>query len=320
MVIQPLEASPTTSDVVSPLRGVLLALTATALAISAVGLAVSGDPEDGGALVGGGASVIDGPLTLTASDSVLSGRPVASAAADLLPAENRALAAPVSRESILPPLLEPGSFPEGLGVAEPVLPSPVEPEPMPTGSSDPSPSEDPDPGQDSSLTLADYWFVGDSIAVAFHQYIGASADQLSGRVGAGSSEITDSVLPALSDPSSRSERVLLVALGTNDSLGSEPTFERNVGALMAAAENTGRCVVWLTIHRVTDGGTWASYNDVLRTQQSRFPTLRLVDLDAIVSSEPDLLYDDGVHLRPEGYARLWPLVNAAAVDCTTGLG
>ena len=66
----------------------------------------------------------------------------------------------------------------------------------------------------------------------------------------------------------------------------------------------GRPTVFLTVKVPL---AWEdSNNEVMRQAMERYPNLKVVEWEKLVANRPELFWDDGVHLRPEGaqfYAR-----------------
>lgn len=248
--------------------------------------------------------------------------------AQLLPQDNTARVS-VAPTNLLPPLLTAAEIASSDdGITPTVLPDvpylvPDIPDATPTPEDEESPEDETGTGDDGGqgggerIAVGDVWFVGDSIAVGFHEAIGGDPDYLTGYIGAGSSSVTADFLNEVASGSKGVRPILLVALGTNDSLGNEETFRGNINALMDSANAMGSCVAWLTIHRISDSASWDSYNKVLRQEQEKHERLRIVDWAALAANDPSLLWDDGIHVRPEGYKALWRLVTKAVSGCLT---
>lgn len=245
----------------------------------------------------------------------------------LLPASNRALYTS-GRMTLLPPLVSADRFLRNVE-RQPSVPEPAPP-PLAVPSEPPSPGEpneadnpgeQPDPegsdeGQEdgASVSASDIWFVGDSIIVGFKDSLGAAERQLTGWVGAGSGPVVDEALKRFSK--GVQAPYMLVALGTNDSLGNEDIFSERAARLLDKAAEQGICVAWLTIHRVEGESDWRSYNAALYELARSRSNLAIVDWQGLAAAEPGLLYDDGVHIRPEGYRMLWKQAKKAFSSCT----
>jgi hypothetical protein len=230
--------------------------------------------------------------------------------------------------SLLPPLMtgiELASLDDGAAptiVEEPLYSAPEVPQPN-SGQPEPaparSPSLTPDPSEQpnlpSGLSPRDVWFVGDSIAVGFHDAVSAGADYLTGYIGAGSSDVARAFHDEVVSGERGPKPVVIVALGTNDSLGSEDTFAQNVDSILNAADKIGACVAWLTVHRISGSGSWASFNDTLTEIRKRDKRLRIIDWAKMANDNPSLLWNDGIHIRPEGYKALWDMASKATKGC-----
>ena len=108
-------------------------------------------------------------------------------------------------------------------------------------------------------------------------------------------------------------------LGTND----DPTNPDALYSTMSAArQETGdRCLVVATILRPPyNGVTVEGMNAAIERFALSNPGVQLVDWYGIARSTPGILYDDGVHARPEGYALRGRLVADAVRSCGAGGG
>jgi hypothetical protein len=94
--------------------------------------------------------------------------------------------------------------------------------------------------------------------------------------------------------------VVVVHLGTNG-----PFSEETMTAFFEALRGVPRVVV-LTVH--AERGWVADNNERIHTLPARYPNVELVDWNALVGGcAGDCLYDDGIHLPPDGrnyYAQL----------------
>lgn len=152
----------------------------------------------------------------------------------------------------------------------------------------------------------DVWVVGDSIA----EGMGAAwpgTPYVLADPGQRSATVVPQVLSALA---AGGPRVLVVALGTNDSSLDVAGFRARVHQILDAAPG---CVVWTTIHR--PGGAWEPFNDVLRSIAAE-GRLRIADWDAYADAHPDTLQSDGIHPRTGTvYAAIAGLAASAAQGC-----
>lgn len=234
----------------------------------------------------------------------------------LLPQSNYIVRPSRASNKLLPPLLDADVIQKAAEQRSPtLLPDPPTPRPTVPDYSNEGPSEPDEPIVSPNPEVSDFWFVGDSIVVGFHQALAAPEKQLYGRIGAGSEAIINEVIPLLPQMVGK-HRFAVVALGTNDSLGGEENFRRNVDNLVKANNEVGLCTIWLTIHRNSEGRDWTSYNDVLRSTAEKTSGLRIVDWDSLAKSSPEYLYSDGIHIKPTGYETLWKMVLEEAGRCT----
>jgi hypothetical protein len=94
--------------------------------------------------------------------------------------------------------------------------------------------------------------------------------------------------------------VVVVHLGTNG-----PFSESTMKSFFDALRNVPRVVV-ITVH--AERGYTGSNNELIFSLPSRYPNVQLIDWNTAVGSCPgDCLYDDGIHLPPDGrryYAQL----------------
>jgi hypothetical protein len=98
--------------------------------------------------------------------------------------------------------------------------------------------------------------------------------------------------------------VVVLDLGYND--GAELTAWRDRLDRAAAILDGVPKVLWLTQREFADGR--AQMNDELRAVAQLHPNIEVVDWNALVSSNPDLVYGDGIHLTPAGQAAMADLV------------
>lgn len=245
----------------------------------------------------------------------------------LLPASNRALYAS-GPTTLLPPLVSADRLYQD-SERQPSIPEPPPP-PLVVPSSPPNPGESddsddsgerPGPGgsdeneeNGSPVSASDIWFVGDSIVVGFRDSLGAEDSQLTGWVGAGSGPVIEEALGRFDK--GVPAPYMLVALGTNDSLGNEGLFKERAARLLEKAAAQGMCVAWLTIHRVEGESDWRSYNVALYELERQHDNLTIVDWQGLAATDPALLYDDDVHIRPEGYRILWKKVKESFSSCS----
>jgi len=241
----------------------------------------------------------------------------------LLPEQNRALYPEGTQSSLLPPIVSADAILRSqLRPSVPTLPDPPPRQSFaeitrPGEISPPSPTNS-EPGvPEIEISPEAFLYVGDSISVGLHEVMAAPQENLYGRIGASSGAIVDEIIPLMRE-GRFSQRHVIVALGTNDSLGIESQFAENVDRFVAEATNAGKCVIWLTIHRVQNGNNWESFNEKLREASAKSRYLKLVDWAALAKSRSDYLYQDGIHIKPDGYRAIWRLVQTEIQACPTG--
>jgi hypothetical protein len=98
--------------------------------------------------------------------------------------------------------------------------------------------------------------------------------------------------------------VVVLDLGYNDS--DDPiVFRERIDAAMAALAGVGR-VIWLNQSVFSPGR--AAMNAELLAARGRSPTLDVVDWSAEVTTHPEYVYGDAIHLTPAGQAAMATLV------------
>ncbi len=98
--------------------------------------------------------------------------------------------------------------------------------------------------------------------------------------------------------------VVVIGLGAND--GTDPVeFNRRIDALMGTLAGVER-IIWINQPSFEPGR--AAMNTELGAAQARWPTLRVIDWAARVAANPGFVAGDGLHLSPEGQARMAELV------------
>lgn len=111
-----------------------------------------------------------------------------------------------------------------------------------------------------------------------------------------------------------SDPVAVVALGSNY-LGDPGTFGAGVDAVLQALDGVDR-VLWVTVAESGDD-RW-EVNGVLRASAGRRASLELVDWAPVAAARPELTWEDGLHLRPEGARVLAELVAAGVGPAPPG--
>jgi hypothetical protein len=100
--------------------------------------------------------------------------------------------------------------------------------------------------------------------------------------------------------------VVVLDLGYND--GTELTAWRDRLDRAAAILDGVPKVIWLTQREFADGR--AEMNNELRAVAQLHPNIEVVDWNALVASNADLVYGDGIHLTPAGQAAMADLVRS----------
>jgi lysophospholipase L1-like esterase len=113
--------------------------------------------------------------------------------------------------------------------------------------------------------------------------------------------------------------VVVFDMGTNDDPGNPDALYANLQAARAAIGD--RCLVVATILRPPYNGiTVDGMNAAIERFAQGTPGVQLVDWYGVATSTAGILYDDGVHARPEGYALRGRLVADAVRSCGGGGG
>jgi lysophospholipase L1-like esterase len=159
--------------------------------------------------------------------------------------------------------------------------------------------------------------VGDSLQVGtgpyLEQELRAASVEIDGRQSRGS----QAGLVSLRSRLRPDHTVVIFDLGTND----DPTNPNALYSTMSSArQETGdRCLVVATILRPSYRGvTVEGMNAAVERFALDNPGVQLVDWYGIATSTPGILYGDGVHARPEGYALRGRLLADAVRNCGRG--
>jgi lysophospholipase L1-like esterase len=159
--------------------------------------------------------------------------------------------------------------------------------------------------------------IGDSLQVGTGPYLerelGAMPVEADVRESRGSAEGLEALRARL-----RPEHTVVVFdKGTNDDPSNPDAFYATLQAARAAAGD--RCLVVATLLRPPYNGiTYDGLNAALERFASDTPQVELVDWRGVATSTPGILYDDGVHARPEGYALRGRLIADAIRGCGGG--
>jgi lysophospholipase L1-like esterase len=113
--------------------------------------------------------------------------------------------------------------------------------------------------------------------------------------------------------------VVVFDLGTNDDPSNPDALYASLQAARAAIGD--RCLVVATVLRPPyNGFTVDGMNAALERFALDNPGVQLVDWYGVATSTPGILYEDGVHARPEGYALRGRLIADAVRSCGGGGG
>jgi lysophospholipase L1-like esterase len=156
--------------------------------------------------------------------------------------------------------------------------------------------------------------IGDSLQVGtgpyLEQQLGALPVESDDRQSRGSGEGLEALRARLRPY----HEVVVFDMGTNDDPSNPNALYANLQAARAASGD--RCLVVATILRPPYNGVTV---DGMNAAVERFaldnPGVQLVDWYGVATSTPGILYEDGVHARPEGYALRGRLIADAVRSC-----
>jgi len=161
--------------------------------------------------------------------------------------------------------------------------------------------------------------IGDSLQVGTGPYLEQELRGMPVESDDRQSRRSDEGLQALRARLSPEHTVVVFDMGTNDDPSNPDAFYANLQAARAAAGD--RCLVVATILRPPyNGFTVERMNAAVERFALDNPGVQLVDWSGVATSTPGILYDDGVHARPEGYALRGRLVADAVRSCGGGGG
>ena len=156
--------------------------------------------------------------------------------------------------------------------------------------------------------------VGDSLQVGTGPYLEQELRSASVEIDSRQSRRSPEGLAALRSRLRPDHTVVIFDLGTNDDPGNPDAL---YSAMSAARRETGdRCLVVATILRPPyNGATVEGMNAAVQRFALSNPGVQVVDWYGIATGTPGILYDDGVHARPEGYALRGRLLADAVRAC-----
>jgi lysophospholipase L1-like esterase len=161
--------------------------------------------------------------------------------------------------------------------------------------------------------------IGDSLQVGTGPYLEQALGSMSVESDDRQSRRSDEGLQTLRARLRPEHSVVVFDLGTNDDPSNPDAFYANLQAARAAAGD--RCLVVATVLRPPyNGFSVEGMNAAVERFALDNPGVQLVDWYGVATSTPGILYDDGVHARPEGYALRGRLVADAVRSCGGGGG
>jgi lysophospholipase L1-like esterase len=107
--------------------------------------------------------------------------------------------------------------------------------------------------------------------------------------------------------------VVVFDLGTNDDPSNPDALYANLQAARAAIGD--RCLVVATVLRPPYNGFTVDGMNAALERFALNPGVQLVDWHGVATGTPGILYEDGVHARPEGYALRGRLIADAVRSC-----
>ena len=170
----------------------------------------------------------------------------------------------------------------------------------------------------SAQTAANILVVGDSLEVGTSPHLGAVLPGASITVDAEESRSSSDVLAALSENVDDSYDVVVFDAGTNDDPANPGLLASNLE--QAASLIGDRCMVIATVNRPPfNGATVDGINDVVTSFAASRPNTQVADWRSAALANPGLLYSDGVHPTPDGYALRAQVIAGAVSSCGTSL-
>ena len=156
--------------------------------------------------------------------------------------------------------------------------------------------------------------IGDSLQVGtgpyLEQQLGALPVESDDRQSRGSGEGLEALRARLRPD----HDVVVFDMGTNDDPSNPNALYANLQAARAASGD--RCLVVATILRPPyNGATVDGMNAAVERFALDNPGVQLVDWYGVATGTPGILYEDGVHARPEGYALRGRLIADAVRSC-----
>jgi lysophospholipase L1-like esterase len=156
--------------------------------------------------------------------------------------------------------------------------------------------------------------IGDSLQVGTGPYLEQELGAVPVESDDRQSRRSDEGLEALRARLRPEHTVVVFDLGTNDDPSNPDALYANLQAARAAVGD--RCLVVATVLRPPyNGFTVEGMNAALERFALDNPGVQLVDWYGVATGTPGILYEDGVHARPEGYALRGRLIADAVRSC-----
>ena len=170
----------------------------------------------------------------------------------------------------------------------------------------------------SAQVPANILVVGDSLEVGTSPHLGAMLPGASITVDAAESRSSSAVLSALSENFDEGYDVVVFDAGTNDDPGQPEILASNLE--QAASLIGDRCMVIATVHRPPYAGVSVDgINSVVNSFAASRPNTQVADWRSAALANPGLIYGDGVHPTPDGYALRAQVMAGAIASCGTSL-
>ena len=156
--------------------------------------------------------------------------------------------------------------------------------------------------------------VGDSLEVGTSPHLGANLPGASITVDAVESRSSSDVLAALSENFDESYDAVVFDAGTNDDPANPGLLASNLE--QAAGIIGDRCMVIATVNRPPyNGVTVDGINSVVMSFAASRANTQVADWRSAALANPGLLYGDGVHPTPDGYALRAQVIAGAISSC-----
>lgn len=163
-------------------------------------------------------------------------------------------------------------------------------------------------------TPASILVVGDSLEVGTSPHLGANLPGASITVDAVESRSSSEVLAALSENFDEGYDAVVFDAGTNDDPANPGLLASNLE--QAASIIGDRCMVIATVNRPPFNGVSVDgINSVVTSFAASRSNTQVADWRSAALANPGLLYSDGVHPTPDGYALRAQVIAGAISSC-----